>query len=73
MKRKATVRPKASINASVSVTGHRQVKALINSLKESLNIVESMDDATYQEVISVTGKSFYQDLLDSIQDLSSIR
>lgn len=73
MKRRTIVRPKASINASVSVTGHRQVKALINSLKESLNIVESMDDATYQEVISVTGKSFYQDLLDSIQDLSSIR
>lgn len=73
MRRKTIVRPKASINASVGVTGYRQVKALINSLKESLNIVESMDDDTYQEVISVTGKSFYQDLLDSIQDLSSIR
>lgn len=72
MKRKTIVRPKASINASLSVTGYRQLKALINSLKEALNTVESMDDATYQEVISVAGESFYQSLLDSIQDLSSI-
>ena len=64
---------KAIKSASQGDINIQKVNSLINSLKNIIDILESMDDDTYTAVEGALGKTYYSTCLDGLHDLNQIR
>lgn len=63
---------KKAIVASTSNIHTPKLNTLLQLWKKELNILEAMDDETYNELANVTGvEEVYHNLIENIQDLQS--
>ena len=63
---------KKAIVASTGNINTPKLNTLLQLWKKELNILEAMDDETYNELANVTGiEEVYHNLIENIQDLQS--
>lgn len=63
---------KKAIVASTGNINTPKLNTLLQIWKKELNILEAMDDETYNELADVTGiEEVYHNLIENIQDLQS--
>lgn len=63
---------KKAIVASTGNINTPKLNTLLQLWKKELNILEAMDDETYNELANVTGvEEVYHNLVENIQDLQS--
>lgn len=63
---------KRAIVASTGNINTPKLNTLLQLWKKELNILEAMDDETYNELANVTGvEEVYHNLVENIQDLQS--
>lgn len=73
MKRKITVRPKKAVHASTDAINNKAIRDLVTSLRRTADIMDEMSYETFQVVKEEAGPSFYDDILDAIRILDSVR
>lgn len=59
------------IKCSQSNVKNQRIKTAYDLMSELLDIVDSMDEATYAEFELHVGDNFYTELSDGLQDLNS--
>ena len=63
---------KKAIVASTDNINTPKLNTLLQLWKKELNILEAMDDETYNELSNVTGiREVYHNLMENVQDLQS--
>lgn len=63
---------KKAIVASTGNINTPKLNTLLQIWKKELNILEAMDDETYNELANVTGiEEVYHNLIENVQDLQS--
>ena len=63
---------KKAIVASTGNINTPKLNTLLQLWEKELNILEAMDDETYNELANVTGiKEVYHNLIENVQDLQS--
>lgn len=63
---------KKAIVASTGDINTPKLNTLLQLWKKELNILEAMDDETYNELANVTGiEEVYHNLIENVQDLQS--
>lgn len=63
---------KKAIVASTGNINTTKLNTLLQLWKKELNILEAMDDETYNELANVTSvKEVYHNLIENVQDLQS--
>lgn len=63
---------KKAIVASTGNINTPKLNTLLQLWKKELNILEAMDDETYNELASVTGiEEVYHNLIENVKDLQS--
>ena len=63
---------KKAIVASTDNINTPKLNTLLQLWKKELNILESMDDETYDELANVTGiEEVYRNLIENVHDLQS--
>lgn len=58
------------VTVAASKTRESNLSRLEEGLRQVLNTLDSMDDATFHEVEAILGKDFYDIILDATQDIS---
>lgn len=72
MKRTTRIEPKLTRRSVTAGTNMNEysISDFTDCLRSARDMLESMDDDSFNEIMSYTGTDFYDDLLQAIQDLA---